>query len=215
MKNKYLILIFPLLIFISLAKISLADVSIACSNCIQNNCQCASNCTIGTFYVYTAAACTGIFNYSYDVNNGIVSWQPADIGRYFVKILCDDGNQSICATITVNSPATTTTSTTTTQPYSGSGNTGGCIAQGSYCLTSLECCSNLVCKNHTCSQNISAMTSTTTSSTSTTFTTTTQISETTSESTSTPSGRQSECHYFLCSCAVVHSSCFNPYVSFH
>ena len=143
MKNEIFVLIFFFLAFFIFTELSFAEVSIVCSNCVPNDCQCVSNCSNGTLYVYSASTCSGIFTYSYVFTNGVINWQPS-AGTYSLKVLCDDGNQSSCSILLViEPPITTTTTMTTGGGGGGGGGAGGCVNEGSYCFYSSQCFSNL------------------------------------------------------------------------
>jgi hypothetical protein len=118
------------------------------STCSVNNCQCTiSGCGDGFISFYSTTDCTGIPTNNLAFSNSYFNWKPANVGKYYVYVLCNNQYKSDCTAIEVF-PATTTTIPSTTCSDSDGGldyYTKGCIKVcysdiGGTCATTCDFC---------------------------------------------------------------------------
>jgi hypothetical protein len=105
-------IIFTLILFFLFLPSSLAIIT--CNPCYVGNCQCTiTDCSSGTFGVYTTQDCSGIPSYYQSFSGGSVTWSPSQAGTYYLRAYCD-GASSSCTLQQVSSGSTTTSTTSTT-----------------------------------------------------------------------------------------------------
>lgn len=88
-----------LLMLLYLSQVNFAF-KIECYECTTGNCICKTNCQNGFVNIYHTK-CQGMPIYEISVTGGLINWQPKTQGTYYWKILCDNGEKSICETMNV------------------------------------------------------------------------------------------------------------------
>jgi len=185
LKFEFIIIGFMMLTFIPI--VLATSITISCPSCQLNNCQCSiTNCSSGSATIYNKANCQN-YPIQYLFSNETLVWSPTQYITYSMKVLCDDGNISDCANVTIE----LITPTTTIQGEGGGGGGGGsCKQLGYVCSDNNQCCSGLTCKDKVCINQTSTSAATRTTTTSETtittqFQTTTEIAETSETTTTT------------------------------
>jgi hypothetical protein len=110
MKIQTFILTFLISVFLF---VSVSFAAITCNPCDVGNCECSiTDCSSGTFGVYTKSTCSGFPSIYTEFSGGHVAWAPDQTGTYYLKAHCD-GASSACTPQKVPSGSTTTTTQTT------------------------------------------------------------------------------------------------------
>jgi len=113
MLNKNLLAIFVALSIVLIPSAALAIVT--CNPCQVNGCVCQiTECSKGIFNVFTISDCSGVPYVRDTFSSGVKTWYPQNAIEYYIYILCDDGNRSLCTPQRALPSGIVTTTTTTT-----------------------------------------------------------------------------------------------------
>jgi hypothetical protein len=99
----FLVVIFLFLIISYFILFSQKPESQLCNPCEINNCICnIKYCERGMADIYNNPNCAGVPLFAIPFSSNEFKWKPSEKGDYYLKLLCEDKDFSICLPITVS-----------------------------------------------------------------------------------------------------------------